>query len=69
MTAIGTRPGRVADFRGQAQRIRSELAQRGMGEDAIGIAVAPQETMAVHIAWEVALYERLKAGGSDSSSA
>lgn len=59
---------RVADFRDQVKRIRNELTQRGMGEDAISIAIAPQETMAEDIAWEVALYERLKAGGSDSRS-
>ncbi len=53
---------RLADLRDQAQRIRHELAQRGLSEEAVGIAVAPQEAMADDIAWEIGLYERLKAG-------
>jgi len=57
---------RLADFRDQVQRIRTELAQRGLGEDAIRIAIAPQEAMADDIAWEVALYERLKTGDADA---
>lgn len=57
---------RLTDLRDQVQRIRNELAQRKLGEDAVGIAIAPQETMAEDIAWEVALYERLKAGDIDS---
>lgn len=57
---------RLADFRDQAQRIRTELAQRGLDEDAIRIAVAPQVAMADDIAWEVDLYERLKTGDADA---
>jgi transcriptional regulator with XRE-family HTH domain len=57
---------RLADMRDQAQRIRAELAQRGLAEDAIGIAVAPQESMVDDIAWEVNLYAHLKAGDIDA---
>ena len=57
---------RLADFRDQVQRIRTELAQRGLGDDAIRIAIAPQEAMVDDIAWEVALYERLKTGDADA---
>ncbi len=57
---------RLADFREQTQRVRGELAQRGLGEDAVSIATAPQDAMADDIAWEVDLYERLKAGDVDA---
>jgi transcriptional regulator with XRE-family HTH domain len=57
---------RLADLRDQAQRVRKELAQRGLGEDAVSIAIAPQSAMADDIAWEVDLYEQLKAGDVDA---
>jgi hypothetical protein len=53
---------RLIDFREQVRQIREELVRRGLDQDAIGIATAPQETMAEDIAWEIALYERMKAG-------
>jgi hypothetical protein len=53
---------RLADLREQVERIRTELTQRGLGDDAVSIAVAPQITMAEDIAWEVTFFERLKAG-------
>ena len=37
---------RLADLRDQAQRVRKELAQRGLGEDAVSIAIAPQSSIA-----------------------
>jgi transcriptional regulator with XRE-family HTH domain len=53
---------RLADFRDQAQRIRDELVHRGLHEDQVRVAIAPQESMSDDIAWEVDLYERLKSG-------
>jgi transcriptional regulator with XRE-family HTH domain len=53
---------RLADFRDQGQRIRDELVQRSLNEDQVRVAIAPQESMADDIAWEVDLYERLKLG-------
>jgi hypothetical protein len=53
---------RLANLRDQAQRVRNELVQRGLGEDAVSIAIAPQYAMADDIAWEVDLYQRLKTG-------
>ncbi len=53
---------RLADLLDQAEQVRNDLVQRGLGEDAVSIAIAPQCAMADDIAWEAELYERLKAG-------
>ncbi|MBN1959408.1 MAG: helix-turn-helix domain-containing protein [Deltaproteobacteria bacterium] len=53
---------RLADLKRQIQKIRKELAARGLDEKAISIATAPQESMADDIAWEVNLYNALKLG-------
>lgn len=53
---------RLIDLRDQAARIRNQLTQRGLAEDAVSIASAPQDAMADDMAWEINLYERLKSG-------
>lgn len=53
---------RLVDLCDQVQHIRTELAHRELSEEAVSIAIAPQNAMADDIAWEVDLYERLKAG-------
>ena len=46
---------RVADLHDQVRRIRNELVQRGLGNDAVSIAIAPQSALVEDIAWEIAL--------------
>lgn len=57
---------RLQDLRDQVKRIRKDLAGRKLGAKAIAVAVSPQEALADDIAWEISLYERLKAGDVDA---
>jgi hypothetical protein len=57
---------RMEDFRRQASLIRKALTARGVTEEKILDAIAPHEMKSEDLAWDAALYERLRAGDVDA---